>query len=112
MLKLNNNRFVGSIPITLYNLTELEHLHLEQNFIEGKLSKKIGQLTKVRVNKEEIDEIRTIIRHATPFTSLATAIDINLTPILLASLIAASRGCNYGPSFQQRHVNILPRSRS
>jgi hypothetical protein len=49
MLKLNDNMFSGNIPSPLYDLTKLEHLHLDQNYIVGSLSRKIGQLTKLRV---------------------------------------------------------------
>lgn len=53
MLKLNDNMLGGVIPGSLYDLVELEHLHLDQNYLTGSLSRKVGQLTKLRIIRIE-----------------------------------------------------------
>jgi len=47
-LDLSFNSFTGSLPDSLYELTNLVHLHLNDNFLSGTLSAKISHLTALK----------------------------------------------------------------
>ncbi|XP_047949634.1 receptor-like protein EIX1 [Salvia hispanica] len=101
-LDLSYNNFTDSIPLSIGQLSKLQHLDLSHNSLEGLVPPSIGQLTKLQILYLSHNSLEGLVSesHFSKLYKLAS-LDLSFNPLLMLDT-----SLNWSPPFQLNDLSL------